>query len=107
MYQVKAGDITRASWPKAREQLEEMFLVDMSSAQLPVAPDDREGILVFNGHLSVYIEPVIDGWLKEQQTDHKRSVSIMHLDQIVAWIVSGGLINELRQSLVELGVPIL
>jgi hypothetical protein len=33
MYQAKAGDITKANWPKARDELEEMFQVDMSAVQ--------------------------------------------------------------------------
>jgi hypothetical protein len=107
MYQVKAGNITKASWPKARDELEEMFQVDMTTVQLPTEPDDREGILVFNGHLSAYLEPVVDGWLKEQRDDHHRSFRIMHLDEIVTWIVRGGLINELRQALSELDIPVL
>jgi len=31
----------------------------------------------------------------------------MHLDEIVTWIVRGGLINELRQGLTELDIPVL
>jgi hypothetical protein len=107
MYQVKAGNITRSSWPKAREELEEMFQVDISSVQLPAEPDDREGILIFNGHISAWVEPVVEGWLKEQRDDHHRSFRIMHLDEIVTWIVRGGLINELRQALDELDIPVL
>jgi len=34
MYQVKAGDITKSNWAKARDELEEMFQVDMSCVQL-------------------------------------------------------------------------
>jgi len=107
MYQVKAGNVTKASWPKARDELEEMFQVDMTTVQLPAESDDREGILIFNGHLSAYVEPVVDGWLKEQRDDHHRSFRIMHLDEIVTWIVRGGLINELRQALAELDIPVL
>jgi len=107
MYQVKAGNITKASWPKAHEELEEMFLVEMDDVQLPVAPDDRVGILIFNGHFSEYVEPVVKGWLKEQREDHHRSYRMMHLDEIVTWIVRGGLINELRQALAELDIPVL
>jgi len=107
MYQAKAGNITKASWPKARDELEEMFQVDMNDIQLPAEPDDREGVLIFNGHLSAYVEPVVEGWLKEQRDDHHRSFRIMHLDEIVSWILRGGLVNELRQALVELDIPVL
>jgi hypothetical protein len=67
MYQAKAGDITKSNWTKARDELEEMFQVDMSSVQLPVEPDRREGVLVFNGHINPYVEPVVEGWIKEQR----------------------------------------
>jgi hypothetical protein len=30
----------------------------------------------------------------------------MHLDQIVRWITEGGLVNDLRAALEELGIPI-
>jgi hypothetical protein len=107
MYQVKAGNLTKASWPKARDELEEMFQVEVNDVQLPAEPEHREGILIFNGHLSAYVEPVVQGWLKEQREDHRRSFRIMHLDEIVTWIVRGGLVNELRQALAELDVPVL
>ncbi len=87
MYQVKAGSITKAIWPTTREELEEMFQVDMSNVQLPVQPDDRIGVLIFNGHLNTYVVPVVEGWLEEQRRDHRRSFQIMHLDAIVKWIV--------------------
>jgi hypothetical protein len=106
MYQAKAGDITKANWPKARDELEEMFQVDMSAVQMPVGPDDREGILVFNGHLNPYVEPVVDGWLQEQRKDHRRTFTIMHLDSIVRWIVNKNLLNDLREALAELGIAI-
>jgi hypothetical protein len=107
MYQVKAGDITKEVWRKARDELEEMFQVDMSSVQLPLVPDNREGILIFNGHLNPYVEPVVTGWLAEQKRDHNRSITIMHIDRVVKWIVNNGLINELRHALDELQIPIL
>jgi hypothetical protein len=106
MYQAKAGDITKANWPKARDELEEMFQVDMSAVQMPVGPDDREGILVFNGHLNPYVEPVVDGWLQEQRKDHRRTFTIMHLDSIVRWIVNKNLLSDLREALAELGIAI-
>ena len=106
MYQAKAGDITKSNWAKARDELDEMFQVDMSGVQLPVKPDRREGILVFNGHVNSYVEPVIEGWIKEQKDDHHRLFTIMHLDSIVRWIAEDNLVNELRQALAELGIGI-
>jgi hypothetical protein len=82
-----------------------MFQVDMSSVQLPIEPDDREGILIFNGHLKEYVELVVEGWLAEQARDHHRSFAIMHLDAIIKWIVDNRLLNDLHEALAELGIP--
>jgi hypothetical protein len=106
MYQVKAGDITKPVWSKAREELEEMFQVDMSNVQLPIEPDERAGVLIFNGHLKDYVEPVVEGWLAEQRRDHHRSFEIMHLDAIVKWIVDSRLLSDLREALAELDIPV-
>jgi hypothetical protein len=106
MYQVKAGDITKSNWAKARDELAEMFQVNMSGVQLPGKPDRREGVLVFNGHINPYVEPVVEGWIKEQKDDHHRSYRTMHLDSIVRWIAENNLVNELRQALAELGIAI-
>jgi hypothetical protein len=83
-----------------------MFQVDMSRVQLPVEPDHREGVLVFNGHINPYVEPVVEGWIKEQKDDHHRLFKIMHLDSIVRWIAEDNLVSELRQALAELGIGI-
>jgi hypothetical protein len=106
MYQVKAGDIRKSNWAKARDELEEMFQVDISGVQLPVEPDRREGVLVFNGHINPYVEPVVEGWIQEQKDDHHRLFTIMHLDSIVRWIAENNLVNELRQALAQLGIRI-
>ena len=106
MYQAKAGDITKSNWAKARDELEEMFQVDMSNVQLPAELDRREGVLVFNGHINPYVEPVVEGWIKEQKDDHHRLFTIMHLDSIVRWIAEDNLVNELREALAELGIGI-
>jgi hypothetical protein len=106
MYQVKAGHITKANWPKARDEVEEMFQVPLPSIQLPVEPSRLEGVLIFNGHLNPHVEPVVAGWKEEQARDHKRSIEIMHIDSIVKWIINGALINELRCALAELGIAI-
>jgi hypothetical protein len=107
MYQVKIGDITKPIWTNARAELEEMFQVNMSSVQLPVEPDERAGILIFNGHLKSHVEPVVEGWLAEQRKDHHRSFEIMHLDAIVKWIIDSRLLSDLREALAELGIPVL
>ena len=78
----------------------------MSTVQLPVKPDRREGVLVFNGHINPYVEPVVEGWIKEQRDDHRRSYKTMHLDSIVRWIAEDNLVTELRQALAELGIAI-
>jgi hypothetical protein len=78
-----------------------MFQVDMSTVQLPIAPDERAGVLIFNGHLKDYVEPVVEGWLAEQRRDHHRSFEILHLDAIVKWIVDSRLLSDLREALVS------
>jgi hypothetical protein len=105
MYQVKAGDISKSVWSKAREELEEMFQVDMSSVQLLIEPDERVGILIFNGHLKEHVELVVEGWLAEQARDHHRSFEIMHLDAIIKWILDSRLLNDLHEALAEFGIP--
>jgi hypothetical protein len=45
--------------------------------------------------------------LDEQKRDHNRSIAIIHIDQLVKWIVDSGLINDLRHALDELQIPIL
>jgi hypothetical protein len=106
MYAVKAGDISKGAWPAAQQQLEEIFLVPMPDVQLPVAPTGREAVLAFNGHLNPYVEPVAQGWLHEQERVHGRRIRIMHLDDLVSWIIDARLVNELRAACTEYGVPI-
>ena len=43
---------------------------------------------------------------QEQADDDGRSIELMHLDEIVRWIVNGRLVNELRLALDELGIPV-
>jgi hypothetical protein len=106
MYQVKAGDISTSAWRTARAELEDMFLMDVPPVQLPIEPTRREGVLIFNGHLNAYVEPVVDKWLAEQKRAYGRSCLIMHLDMIVDWIMRKGLLVELRRALDELDIPI-
>jgi hypothetical protein len=107
MYQVKVGDISVPIWRVTRGELEEIFQVELPDVQLPVDPERREGVLIFNGHLNANVEAPVKGWLAEQRRDHSRTFTIMHLDLVVDWIVSKGLINELHRGLAELGIPIL
>lgn len=107
MYQAKAGDINLSAWHQTSPQLEDMFLVDVPSLQLPSEPDTIEGILIFNGHFNPYAEPVAQGWVEKQARDDHRTFRFMHLDQIVTWITGHGLLSELRKALKELGIPII
>ena len=84
--------------------METMFQVPLTSFQLPIVPQRIEGALITNGHANPYIEPVIDGWLREQRETHKRLVEFMHLDALVDWITKGRLVNELRAALREHGI---
>ena len=63
-------------------------------------------VLAFNGHLNPYVEPVARGWLDEQERAHARPIRLMHLDELVSWIIDARLINELRAACIEFGVPI-
>ena len=106
-YQVKCGDIDKKKWRESKDELEEMFLVPLSSLQLPIAPGRTEGVLVTNGHANPYVEPVIEGWLRAQWQDLGRRVDFMHLDALVDWIVKYRLVNELRLALEEQGIETL
>jgi hypothetical protein len=105
-FQVKCGDIDRRKWRESKDELEEIFLVPLSSPQLPTPPQRTEGVLVTNGHANPYVEPVISGWFQEQRQIHGRQVTFMHLDGLVDWIVESQLVNELRAALQEEGVKV-
>jgi hypothetical protein len=103
-YQVKCGDIDKPKWRESKDEMEQMFQVPLTSFQLPVIPQQTDGVLVTNGHANAYVEPLIDGWLREQREMHKRKVQFMHLDALVDWIANDRLINELRVALREQGI---
>jgi hypothetical protein len=103
-YQVKCGDIDKNKWRESKDELEEMFLVPLTTFQLPIAPDHIEGVLVTNGHANPYVEPVMNGWFQAQREEHGRLVEFMHLDALVDWIVEHRLVNELRDALQEKGI---
>ncbi len=106
LYQVKCGEMNTPKWREARAELEEMFLVPMSEFQLPVSPQRIEGYLVTNGHANTHVEPVMEGWFVEQQRDHGRDITFMHLDKLVDWIFKVRLVNELRAALDEEGIKV-
>lgn len=84
--------------------MEVMFQVPLTSFQLPIVPQKTEGVLVTNGHANAYVEPLIDGWLREQRETHRRVVEFLHLDALVDWITERRLVNELRVNLREQGI---
>jgi hypothetical protein len=104
MYQAKVGDMTLKGWREVRGQLEDMFLVTVPAVQIPVRVDSREGFLFFNGHLRPDAEPAVAGWLADQRDVHKRSISIMQIDQIASWIVGEHLETEFQAVLGEIGL---
>ena len=104
MYQVKCGDITQPGWRSYRAQLEEMFLVPLSTLQISSDVDRREGILICNGHALPGATPVIEAWFKQQADEHDRQFSLVHIDCLVTWIVSKRLYNEFQLVLSELGI---
>jgi hypothetical protein len=103
-YQVKCGDIDKRKWRESKDEMEQMFQVPLASFQLSVVPEQTEGVLVTNGHANPYVEPLIDGWLREQRETHKRVVQFLHLDTLVDWITQHRLVNELRVALREQGI---
>lgn len=103
-YQVKCGDINKKKWRESKDELEETFLVPLSSFQLPVAPDRIETVLVTNGHANPYVEPVMEAWFRDQRKVYDRLVEFMHIDALVDWIVKHRLVNELRAALQEQGI---
>jgi hypothetical protein len=105
LYQVKIGDITTPVWRTATHELEEMFLVPLVSIQVQDPIDEREGILVCNGHANTYVEPIIGPWLEEQKRANDRLFRFMHLDDLVSWIMNDRLVTELRAVAGELGLP--
>lgn len=84
-----------------------MYLVPLASLQIGGDVDEREGILVCNGHENTYIEPVMEGWFAEQRHDHGRRFRFIHLDSLVNWIVDDRLMNEFRAVLNELDIPLI
>jgi hypothetical protein len=107
MYQVKVGDITLPAWRSISHQLEEMFLVDVPSPQLPAEPDMRIGILIFNGHFNEPAERAAEGWLRVQRQYRERTFRFMHINVMVDWILRNGLMSALRRALDEFGILII
>jgi len=103
-YQVKCGDLDTPKWRESKDELEVMFQVPLTTFQLPMVPQQIEGVLVTNGHANTYVEPRIAGWLNEQRETHGRAVKIVHLDALVDWITKHHLVNELRVALREQGL---
>jgi hypothetical protein len=103
MWQAKIGDIDTTKFRTARQELEEMYLVPLPALQVSGEIDEREGVLVFNGHPNTYVEPVMQGWLDEQKNNGRRFL-FMHLDDLVNWIVDNRLITEFRKVLTELEI---
>ena len=104
MYQAKCGDITKPKWRESQHDLEKMFLVPLPAMQMPNDADLHEGILICNGHINPYVEPVMEGWFQEQKQAHGCTIKFMSLDHLVQWIVNEGLINDFRAALAGLGL---
>jgi hypothetical protein len=104
MYQVKCGNITKPKWRESQHELEEIFLVPLPAMQILNDVDLREGILICNGHINPYVEPVVEGWFQEQKKAYGRTIKFMSLDHLVQWIVNERLINDFRAAFAELGL---
>lgn len=106
IYQLKCGDINKAVWSKAKDEMEEIFDVPLSDFQIKVKIDHVAGILLCNGHANLYAEPVIQGWMKNQKEKLGRDVRFEHLDDLVNWIINKRLTSELRKILDDLNIKI-
>jgi hypothetical protein len=106
MYQAKCGDIKKPDWNVIRPQLEEIFQIPLSKLQIPLPVQRQIGILVWNGHAEPHVEPIMEGWKKDQQTAFQREYQFMHLDGIVGYILDKRLVNALREALSEAGVAV-
>lgn len=99
-YQVKSGVIDKRKWHEAKIELEEAIQVPLASRNIPVEPDALEVVLVTNGHISPYADPVATAWF-DRQAQIGSKVSLMQLDGLVEWITEQKLANELRLALEE------
>ena len=105
MYAAKVGELRKAAWSsKVRPQLEEIFQVPLDSPEIPDEIDERVGVLVWNGHINPYADPLVKGWLKEQCDTFGRRYELMHIDRLVNYVTENGLGAALRKGLREEGL---
>jgi hypothetical protein len=104
MYQLKCGDIGTPGWQAVRPQLEEMFLVPLTSMNVTERVDDRIGVLVCNGHAQPNVDPIMVGWFEQELRDHGHRYEFMHLDNLANWIIQGRLYGAFRAALREEGL---
>ena len=104
MYQVKCGDIDKKKWRDSQHELEEMFLVPLSTFQMPAEPDALEGVFWVTGHANPYVEQVMVAWIAEQLEKFGRRIVFVHLDEVVEWLFRERLISEFKNALKELGI---
>ncbi|MEP6654822.1 MAG: hypothetical protein ABJA82_15775 [Myxococcales bacterium] len=100
MYQMKCGDITMKHWPMVKNQLEQIFQVPLVTINIHEPVDARVGVLVCNGHVHPFADPVIHGW-RDQQAAAGRRYEFMQVDDLVKWIFDQRLVNEFRAALTE------
>ena len=105
LYQVKVGELTMKLWRDAKQELEAMFEVPVSSLLTGSEPPDHiVGYLVVNSHPSQYVLPEIEGWLVLQRDKLGRDVRLMHIDALVNYIYENHLLNEFRSFLRDEGL---
>ena len=105
MYSVKIGVLKKQAWQsKVRPQLEEMFQVPFSSPELTEPVDETIGVLVWNDHIHSYAEPLVSGWITEQQETFGRRFELMHIDALVGYIKERCLGLALREALRDEGL---
>jgi len=104
-YSFKVGEMKKSQWNKdVRPQLEEMFQVKFDSPELNGDISETVGVLLWNDHLSPYVEPIVKGWLEEQKKTFGRQFYLMNIDSVVKYIKDNKLSGLLRDALRDEGV---
>ncbi len=104
-YSFKVGELKKSQWNKeVRPQLEEIFQVKFESPELNEDVLDTIGVLLWNDHLSPYVEPIVRGWLDEQKNVHGRQFELMNIDSVVNYIKDNKLSGLLREALRDEGI---
>lgn len=104
-YSFKVGELKKSQWNKdVRPQLEEIFQVKLDSPEYNDDVSATIGVLLWNDHLSPYVEPIVTGWLDEQRNTFNRHYDMMNIDSVVSYIRDNKLTGLLRNALRDEGI---